>query len=66
MLSIFSDLLLTRKTEKSVNFSMLQIFWMIELTRISILPNCQVPISFFVYNFEFCYQSLCLGKKTLI
>jgi hypothetical protein len=45
MLSILPDSPPTRKTEKNVYFSILQI----KLTITSILPNCQVPnISFVI------------------
>jgi hypothetical protein len=50
-----SDSPLTRKTEKSVYFSILQI----ELTKTSILPNWQVPNSFlFVITVNFIIQKL--------
>ena len=43
MLSIFSDLPLTRQTEKNVYFLIL----MMKLTKTSILPSFQVPNSLF-------------------
>jgi hypothetical protein len=46
MLSILSDLPLTRKTEKTVYFSILQT----KLTKTSILSNWQVPNSFIWYT----------------
>jgi hypothetical protein len=54
MLSIPSDSPLTRKTEKSVYFSILQI----KLTKTSILPNWQVPNSFFCYNRKFYHSKI--------
>ena len=41
-------------------------FWMIKLTKTSILPNCQVPNSFFWYNCKFYHSKTALGKKTLL
>ena len=54
MLLILSDLPLTRKTEKNVYFSILQI----KLTKTSILPNCQVPNMFFWYNCKFYHSKI--------
>ena len=54
MLSILSNLPLTRKTEKNVYFSILQI----KLTKTSILPNYQVPNSFFDKTVNFIIRKL--------
>jgi hypothetical protein len=54
MLSIPLDSPLTRKTEKSVYFSILQI----KLTKTSILPNWQVPNIFFCYNCKFFHSKI--------
>ena len=79
MLSIFSDSLFTRKTEKNIYFSILQI----KLTKTSILPNCQVPNRFFgitvnfsmIEKYKFLYPILgnwqrilpwCNGRQSLI
>ena len=57
MLSILSDLPFTRKTEKNVYLQSCK-FWMIELTKTPILPNCQVPNGFFWFNSKFSLQIL--------
>ena len=40
------------KLRKRLLFNLVN-FWMIKLTKTSILPNCQVPNSFFWYNCKF-------------
>ena len=62
MLSIFSDLPLTRKTEKTKYFSMK----MIKLTKSSSFSKLPSAKYSFWCNLEFCYSSLSLEKKTLI
>jgi hypothetical protein len=65
MLSILSDVPLTGKNwEKCLLFSLAN-FWMIKLTKTSILPNCQLPNSFSLYNCKFCHSKTALGKKLL-
>ena len=61
-LSIFSDLPLTRKTEKSKYFSMKMIKW----TKSSFFSKLPSAKYFFWCNLEFCYSSFSLEKKTPI
>jgi hypothetical protein len=66
MLSILSDLPFTRKIknwDKCLLFNLAN-FWMIKLTKTSILPNCQVPNSCFLYNCKFYHSKTALGKHT--
>ena len=51
--------------EKCLLFNLAN-FWMMKLTKTSILPNCQLPNSFFWYTCKFCHSKTALGKKTLL
>ena len=41
-------------------------FWVIKLTKISILPNCLEPNYFLGYNCNLSFKNWSLGKKTLL
>ena len=64
--SILSDLPLTRKNREKCLLFKLANFWMIKLTKTSILPNCQEPNWFFGYNCNLSFKNWSLGKKTLL
>ena len=61
MLSIFSDLPLAKKTEKSVYFSILQILYdeIDQNINLAKLPSAK----FFLYDLQFCYLSHGFGKE---
>ena len=50
--------------EKCLPFNLAN-FWMIKLTKTSILPNCKVP-NFFWYTYHSATHHSALGKKTLL
>ena len=57
ILSILSDVFHKKNWEKYLLFNLAN-FWMIKLTKTPILPNSQVPNSFFWYNCKFYHSKI--------